>query len=293
MINYTDRGSGGGKVYDKKICEQLRSEYNIPSFEITVNNRSFNLVNIMHRNLYNYRSVMNYKSLIYVICEQQNVIHEYKINDNGEYKIHYTVNSKKDVNFVDRMYNVCGIKDIEKYCGIIPLHFLLIDKDNNITEIHVDDEFIYTFCFHGLLDDVMTIDNTVDFIIPIGNFIWLSDAFYNRSRNEKYYNGFMSKVSPLLLDFAHLSYDSYFNAGAVVYYYTNYIYDVINFIKDNKQAIYKDLGIIESHSEFKYISSADLKRKEREKRKKELLEELQRLEAEDSSENVKSVAYIQ
>lgn len=260
---------------------------------------------ILIRNLYKYKDLIGYNSVIYVISYKAEIRAHYTIeNSNSIYLREYT-KDKLYTSFEERMKKIKDMKDI--LCnGLVPLHFLLLDKNNNIYKINLDDEFIFVFCVYNFPKNHIIIENSNDFIIPIGEMIYYIDTFYNpdtqsavkdnvkqEDRIENQFVDFVSKFPPAQDDFVSLSRNHRYyytfndhitaetNNSSNKYIYSKYTNDLINFMKNNINTIYQDLKIKEEHYEFKYVSIKKAKQDNINKKKALLKKQLKQLEEEE------------
>ena len=172
----------------------------------------------------------------------------------------------------------------------------MVDKHKRIYKIQLNDEFIYEICINRFECNV-TLKNTYDFIFPLGEYVWYSDAYTDRTKLKSYRDGFISKIPPSIEDYLCLrkEYIISFYSRKFTWYQrddmkierNSYIEDVINFFEENIEDIYTDLGVEETRQKFEYVSYESVKQNDRKNRKKELLEELRKLEAEEHKNNDK------
>lgn len=316
MITYTNRGTGKNAHESYKNCS-FDNQYTIKH-------------ELLHDSLYKYRDLIDYESLIYVICKRCKVSNRYiktSSCNKDTYKASPISDDKDYTNFVECMLKIYMqsdsykstlqniqsnypnerdkriADDIKSFKNksffkeyIAPLHFLLVDKHKRIYKIQLNDEFIYEICINNFIYNI-TLKNTYDFIVPLGEYVWYSDALTDRTKLTSYHDGFISKIPPSIEDYLHLrgKYIRNSSEGDLWFYYRNainyernsYIEDVINFFEENIEDIYTDLGVEETRQKFEYVSYESVRQNDRKNRKKELLEELRKLEAEEHKNNDK------
>lgn len=303
------RGRGGcirGKRLGRFDCS-INNHNHTPNYDYDFKplpfspNIYFDTFVCIMKNLFNYKELIGYESLIYVMYIKYDIKHKILYMENNN-------NQPNTPTFITSLKSIYD-KDVIEYVETIPENSrmstdyiagkqicLLVDKNKNIMKIDVDSEFITKFSrFNSngnnmYYDCVVRIPNSVDFVITIGEIVYYLDMMYNPQTNSLYtdsqdnafpreYLSFISKQQPSFDDYVKLFYTESFNQ---IRYISKYVDDFIYYINNNKEDILRDAGIIITRTEFNYVSCKSARKAEINKKKEELIRQLQELDDEDS-----------
>lgn len=269
------------KSYDQREGSDVNHIYEYTPLNIKLNEK---IINIIMRNLINYRELIDYKSVIYVIRRKQECLYKFiEINSSFARKKLELEEYTNDETFnalYKKLYKDVPPTQIPTYSKIIvPVAYLLIDKNKNIHSITVDSEFITAFNDNKFIISVNELD---DFIIPLGEYIYWIDMMYDSVR-QCFYTG--DKVPKDLLQIISINKPSFSDYTKIFYnnfLHTKYIEDIIKSINKQKEDIFRDLGVTITNEEFTYVTRKMIKKTMLKDRKKQLMNELKALEEIDS-----------
>lgn len=292
---YITRGNSGesnnlfiSRKESDYTCSYDNSETKYKEFDTNYShfNYSFNEIILIMKELYKYRDVIDYGSFIVAISKKYYVKHRL-IEEVGTIGCQYNIIIHKIIreeyiddeimnDYNDKIYEKITDTHIDNLNNHRIVALLLVDKNKNIYKINVSDEFIkyiHTRYCGGEYNEFN--------IIPIGEIIYYIDIMYYPEKNCFYndneckytiprdYLLFISKKPPSYKDYVKI--DGSKEADDVIYY-----------INNHKEEIYRNLGIEieDKRIEFKYIDDKAARKNAINKRKKQLMKELTELDNE-------------